>query len=327
VNSSYHRAVFILTIAAVFVAAGSAVSDEDVTKTFSVKSGQKLDIDLKCGGGVYIKGWDKDEVEVSYYENRGDLEDLDIDVKETRSGVKITADFADRDVQTTSLHFRIRVPRKFDVELYTAGGGMEFVGFEGKLEGKSKGGGIELEDMKGDVDLRTNGGGIELTDCDLDGEIRTNGGGIDLENVTGGLRLKTGGGGLNLDNVRFSGEDARVTTGGGGIEVESAPEGVAATTGGGSIDVSDAAKFVDVRTGGGDIDVHTQFGRVEVSTGAGDVEVVVDKSPGELDGSIEIGTGAGDVTLTLPADFSAEFDIDLGYTKGSRRGFEIKIQD
>ena len=336
----YHPCVFILIIAVVVFSAGYAASDEEMTKTFSVKTGQKLDIDLKCGGEVYVVGWDEDRVEVDYYESHGDLEDLDIDIKETRSGIKITADFADRSIQTTSLHFTIKVPRKFDIELFTAGGGMEFIGFEGNIEGRSRGGGIELKDMKGEVDLKTNGGGIEVTDCDLDGEIRTNGGGVQLENVGGNLRIKTNGGPLDLQNVRFGGKEleasgdfdledlfgdgVRVSTGGGNIVVDGAPEGVTVTTGGGPIDVSNAARIVGVRTGGGDIDIHTKFGLVQARTGAGDVDVVVAQSPGKLNGSIEIITGTGDVTLTLPADFSAEFDIDLSYTKNSRRGFDIK---
>jgi DUF4097 and DUF4098 domain-containing protein YvlB len=313
----------VLAVVVVCFATGLATGEEESIKEFSVKSGQKLDIDLKCGGGVYIEGWDEDKVEVAYYESHGDLEDLDIDIKETRSGIKITADFADRRIKTTSLNFAIKVPRKFDVDLFTAGGGMEFSGFEGNIEGKSRGGGIELEDMKGEVDLRTNGGGIEVTDCDLDGEIRTNGGGVELENVTGQLRVKTNGGPLHLENVRFAGDEIHVSTGGGNIDVDGAPEGLAVKTGGGPIDVSDAAKFVSVRTGGGDIDIHTQYGSVEASTGAGDIDVVVDQSPDKSDGGIVIGTGLGDVTLTLPADFSAEFDIDLGYTRDSRRDFEI----
>lgn len=323
-KGKYHPYVFILVLAAAVVSTGYAASDREMRETFSVKPGQKLDIDLKCGGGVYVRGWDENKVEVTYDERHGDLEDLDIDIRETKSGIKITADFVDRRTHSTSLHFVIRVPKKFDVEMSTAGGGMAFRGFEGTIEGKSRGGGIELEDMQGEVDLKTNGGGIEITDCDIDGEVRTSGGGIELENVTGRLRLRTGGGGLRLDNVRFASDMAPVRTGGGGIDVVSAPEGVAATTGGGRIYVSDAAKFVHVRTGGGDIDVHTQYGRVEASTGAGDIEVVVDRSPGELDGGIEIGTGIGDVTVMLPVDFSADFDIDLGYTKDSRRDFEIK---
>jgi DUF4097 and DUF4098 domain-containing protein YvlB len=324
VKGRYYPYVFVLVLAVTAISAGYAVSDEDVSKTFSVTSGKKLDINLKCGGGVYVKGWDENKVEVNYYEDHGDLEDLDIDIKETRSGIKITADFASRHTHSTSLQFVIKVPRRFDVEMSTAGGGMAFSGFEGTIEGRSNGGGIELDDMQGQVDLKTNGGGIEITDCDLDGKVRTNGGGIDLENVTGRLRLRTGGGGLRFENVRFASDTAPVTTGGGGIDVISAPEGVAATTGGGRIDVSHAAKFVELRTGGGDIDIHMQYGRVEASTGAGDIDVVVDRSPGELDGGIEIGTGTGDVRVMLPADFSADFDIDLGYTKDSRRDFEIK---
>jgi len=340
VKNRYHLYVFILIIAAIVLSAGYAASDERMVETFSVKSGQKLDIDLKCGGGVHIEGWDENRVEVAYYERHGDLEDLDIDIKETRSGIKIAADFDDRSIQTTSLYFAIKVPRKFDIDLSTAGGGMEFIGFEGNIEGRSKGGGIELENMKGEVDLKTNGGGVEVTDCDLDGEIRTNGGGVQLENVGGDLRIKTNGGSLDLQDVRFGakdleasgdydledffGEGVRVSTGGGSIDVDGAPEGVAVTTGGGEIDVSDAAKVVGVRTGGGDIDIHTKLGFVQARTGAGDVEVVVDQSPGKLDGSIEIVTGTGDVTLTLPADFSAEFDIDLSYTKNSRRGFDLR---
>ena len=76
-KNTYHLYVFILIIAAIVLSAGYAASDERMVETFSVKSGQKLDIDLKCGGGVHIEGWDENRVEVAYYERHGDLEDLE----------------------------------------------------------------------------------------------------------------------------------------------------------------------------------------------------------------------------------------------------------
>jgi DUF4097 and DUF4098 domain-containing protein YvlB len=136
---------------------------------------------------------------------------------------------------------------------------------------------------------------------------------------------------LSYENVRYSDDDpgnsrgvVKASTGGGSVDVDGAPGGVSVKTGGGAISVENAARSVEALTGGGDIEIHIENGKVEAGTGAGDIELVVDESPGELDGSIELVTGTGDVTVTLPADFPADFDIDLGYTRNSRRDYEIR---
>jgi DUF4097 and DUF4098 domain-containing protein YvlB len=324
---------YVLTLAAmaVLLAAGSVVAADGIVENIPVTSGQKVEIDLSDGGCVTIKGWDEEEVEVTCSDKHRDIEDYEIEIKKTRYGVKVTAELKYGLKRSTNLWVNVKVPRKFDVDLFTAGGALEFRDFEGEIEGKTNGGGIELEDMKGEVQLKTNGGAIEVTDCDLDGKIHTNGGAVALENVVGDLRVKTNGGAISYENVRYRSNDdedfgdvVQASTGGGSVDVDGAPGGVSVRTGGGAIDVSNAARIVEATTGGGDIDIHIINGRIEASTGAGDIDVMVDESPGKSGGSVELLTGAGDVTLRLPADFSADFDIDLGYTRNSRRDFEIE---
>jgi len=327
-NSRY---VLALAAMAVLLAAGAVAGADEIVKKFPVSSGQKVQIDLSDGGSVTVEGWDEEEVQVTCSDKHRDLEDYDIDIEKTRYGVKVVAELEHGNRRSTNLWVIVQVPRKFDVDLSTAGGGLEFSGFEGTIEGKTKGGGIDLMRMKGEVKLKTNGGSIGVTDSDLDGSIHTNGGAVELENIVGGLRVETNGGAIRYENVRHSGDDSdgsgnvvTASTGGGSVDVDGAPGGVKVRTGGGDIDIENAARIVEARTGGGDMEIHAKNGRVEASTGAGDIDVVVDDSPGELDGDIELITGAGDVTLTLPADFSADFDIDLGYTRNSRRDYEIK---
>ncbi len=141
-----------------------------------------------------------------------------------------------------------------------------------------------------------------------------------LRELKGRVRRQTGGGEMTVTDCELNG---KISSAGGGIHIREAPEGAHLSTGGGEIYVRNALRFVTARTGGGDITIEVENGWVEASTGAGDIDVEVIGSLGDRRRGVELVTGLGEVTVTLPADISAELDLELGYTCNSSRDYEI----
>lgn len=330
--------VFALAFAIVCFAAGSAVCEDERSEDFPVSPGQKIEFDIECGGSVTIEGWDQNTARVTYYERHGNLEYFDVKIEKIRDGLKVTAELDER-LNRSSLHFDVRVPRKFDVEFHTMGGGLELTNLEGTFEGRTMGGSLELENVKGEVQLKTMGGEIRVVDSEVDGKIHTMGGPVLVENVVGDLEASSNGGNVRYKNVRTRRGETRaprhlrperitertvlISSMGGGVDVDEAPEGASIYTGGGEIHVRNADQYVEAKTGGGDIDVHIVSGKVEAWTGAGDVDVVVDKDSGEKEGGVTVFTGLGDITLRLPSDYSMKLDLDIAYTRNSSQDYRI----
>jgi DUF4097 and DUF4098 domain-containing protein YvlB len=97
------------------------------------------------------------------------------------------------------------------------------------------------------------------------------------------------------------------TSMGGDLEVRTAPDGATLRTMGGDIRVDSAQGRVTAKTMGGDIEIRDVSGPVDAGTMGGNVEIVVTRG----DGNIEISSLGGHVELTLPANFSGSFDIEL----------------
>jgi DUF4097 and DUF4098 domain-containing protein YvlB len=101
----------------------------------------------------------------------------------------------------------------------------------------------------------------------------------------------------------------RQTSMGGDIDLQSAPDGASLRTMGGDIRVASARGHVVAKTMGGDIEVRNLDGSIEAGTMGGNVEVqVVSKNGG---GDVEISSMGGSIEVTLPANFSGDFDVEL----------------
>jgi DUF4097 and DUF4098 domain-containing protein YvlB len=336
--SKTKNALVLAVVTAVFWIGAAAGSDRH-SETYDVKPGQKLEIDCEDGGGISVSGWDKNQAEIRYSVRNGDLDSYDIEIRKTRSGLKITASVNDRNMNNISLHFDIRLPREFDVEFHSAGGGLELSGLEGEFSGKTMGGGITLHDLRGEAELVTMGGRIRITDSELDGSVHTMGGRVLVENVVGDVRASSNGGSVTYRNVRgrngdrrapghmdvddIEGETVLITSMGGSIDVTDAPEGASVSTAGGRVRVTGARRFVDAATGGGDMRIEVTNGWVKATTGAGDIDVVIREGTGDENNRSSLFSGLGDIVVQLPPDASVEFDIELGYTRNSRRDFKI----
>ena len=108
--------------------------------------------------------------------------------------------------------------------------------------------------------------------------------------------------------VTASTAEARIrqTSMGGDIDVRNAPDGAALRTMGGDIRIGTAAGHVVAKTMGGNIEVRQLDGSLDAGTMGGNVEVAVARG-----GDIEISSMGGHIEITLPANFSANFVVQL----------------
>ena len=91
--------------------------------------------------------------------------------------------------------YELTVPRKCDVRLKTAGGGIQVVTVQGPVNVRTEGGGLEFDRVDGDVEGETQGGGIHATGCNGKMVIKTQGGGIHVASFGGpSVQAETQGG-------------------------------------------------------------------------------------------------------------------------------------
>jgi DUF4097 and DUF4098 domain-containing protein YvlB len=275
-----------------------------------------------------------------------------VNLERTSSGARLSTRFSMQSrSQSSSHHFNIRVPKRFNVRVSSAGGGISISGIDGEFSGNTGGGPIRISDASGRATLSTGGGFVRVTDSNLSGSVSTGGGGVMLQRVRGGLRGSSGSGpvvyasadGADIvsgkGSSRISDERGGVTVGAGGnvtinertgeirddnsgriiyrkaggrVNIGEAMSGADVRTGGGSISIGRSAGDVRAVTGGGDITIGPLDGSASASTGAGDVTITL---RGAGDHSVDVGSGSGRVTLVLPSSFSGRVELETAYTE------------
>lgn len=289
-------------------------------------------------------------------EARRALEDFTVDVRRKGDEVTVVAESrSDRSARYLELDVRLIVPRPFDIDVRTGGGGIDIGDMVGNVTARTSGGGIDVGRVRdGSVDVQTSGGGIDIGGIDNgNGRAETSGGGIEVGNVSGNLKVNTSGGGLDIGRV---GGELIAETSGGGIDIAYGGT-VYARTGGGGIEVAGSAGRVDVKTSGGGIDIARAGGAVEAVTSGGGIDidgaagpVLARTSGGGIDlrdvaGSVEARTsgggiradltgprtageevllesGGGSIELSLPKGVKAEIDAEIRL-QGARRRYRI----
>jgi DUF4097 and DUF4098 domain-containing protein YvlB len=321
----------VLLLAAVTVTAA-----EDGTREFPADSGGTLVLDLDAGGTVNITGTGGSSVSVSYTSSC--TPQCEVSFDETRNGLEVRTRFKEKEGrQNSDIDLDIQVPRYFDVELDSMGGGLSIDGVDGTFEGKTMGGELTLHDVRGEAELTTMGGKITLTDSELDGYLKTMGGEVLFENVIGDVKGSSMGGNVRYKNVQRRDGDlgspdrlrgdlddvttdtVQISTMGGAIEIEDAPEGADLHTMGGDIEIRDARRFVRAKTMGGDIEIDSIDGWVKAITMAGDVDVTVTGSGGD----VTLSSNSGDIALYVPSGFGMDLDLEIAYTRNSRQEYSI----
>lgn len=308
--------------------AGAPAMQNDLDHEVEMSEGETLRINLRPGGSIQIRGWDEERARVRFSLRDTDADAFRFEVERTRSGVEVTSERLRR-LNNVNVRVEVQVPRRCNLELRTAGGGISIRDIEGSISGRTAGGELTLENLIGTIELSTGGGEIFLADSKLDGTVSTGGGKVLVENVEGDIKASSGGGEVVYRNVvtpnhTYPADAVYIRNAGGSIRVDDAPAGAHVTTGGGNIRLRSAGGYVRASTGGGDIRIDAVDGWVEAGTGAGTIEVTMVGEPDDGKRDVTLKSGLGDIYLTLPAGLSARFEIELAYTQNSSQRFEIR---
>jgi hypothetical protein len=154
---------------------------------------KRLTLDLASGGTVKITGRQDKVVHIRVTENGKACGDCGVQLEEGREGVKV---HSSRPASGGTLRFEIEVPEHFDLQLASAGGGVQIEGVDGEINGETASGALELLRLSGTVDLVTKRGDVTLRQSYVSGRVHTSDGRVLLEDVGG--------------NVAGSSEDGKV---------------------------------------------------------------------------------------------------------------------
>jgi DUF4097 and DUF4098 domain-containing protein YvlB len=290
-------------------------------------NGERLLLDLDTGGDVVIHGWDEDSVRIRATLRSPHLSDMTLTLGRDREGAVLRSRFErKRDSQQSDNSFEIRVPRRFDVRLSSAGGNLTIYDVEGEFSGTTGGGEIVLERARGRAQLSTGGGDVRVHDVEMRGNVSTGGGKVTLTEVTGGLRGHSGSGPVIQSarpNVTDGPSRLSITKAGGDIVLDEAPGGAEVHTGGGTVRIGRSAGLVEASTGGGDITIGPVAGSVVAGTGAGTVTVTL-VDAGGAEQNVDISAGVGRVIVRLPASFDGTFDLETAYSRRFGRATRIE---
>ncbi len=318
-----------------------------INETVAASPGEELHLDLDTGAGVSITGWDEPRVEVRGRLGGRDWRESRVEVRRTDGGVLVHTWFEPRHGNHSTSHdLTIRVPKRFDLRLESAGGELTMDGVEGDFRGNTGGGEITLTNLRGSARLNTGGGEVRVSDSHLSGSVSTGGGLIVLSRISGGLKGSSGSGPVvyaeaDRDSAgsedaedaydaydandaydAYDGGDKRHDAGDlGDVDVDNSGRIRGASRSGrlhvsragGEIDLDEAPNGAVLVTGGGDIDVGRAAGLVEANTGGGDIEI------GPVAGSVRAGTGAGDVEVTLVDAGGAKQNVEIHSGNGAIR--------
>ncbi len=286
-----HRYILITGIILPFLFFSMALAEykDSIEESFRVRPGGTLWIDADLGS-IEVETTSRNTVEVKVVRKvRGSsrraarqiLEDLEIVFDQHGNDVKVTArydkpgsGFWDIGRHKLNLKFLVLAPKRYSVNLKTAGGSifvddlegevdartsggsLKFGHIAGPVNGKTSGGSITLDGCEGRVDVNTSGGSIRIGDVNGAVDAHTSGGSITIERAQGPVKAKTSGGSINVNEV-FGAVDASTSGGSVNARMNSQPRGdCRLTTSGGSVNVHmpENVRFdIDAKTSGGSV--------------------------------------------------------------------------
>lgn len=267
-------------------------ADKVLDRTFDVTPGGRLTV-IADSGDITVRGTDSDRVVVHIMAkgSESSLKRMTLSAERTTEGVTVRAeDDPDGWFKWLSfnwnmdLHVTVEVPRRYDIDLKTAGGDLDVARLEGQSDGKTSGGDIRLADLRGPVKMKTSGGDLEVEKkIEGDTHLQTSGGNIVVASVHGGLEVRTSGGGIRLRAIDGT---------------------TVAYTSSGNVLAETMHGDVDLKTSGGDIKGLALDGRIRAHTSGGNINVALIGANRGIDAT----TSGGDITLVLPAGVKGTLD-------------------
>src|SRR5215510_9959744 len=176
-------------------------------------NGGPIAIDGRRNGGVSVKGWDQNQVQVrarvqTAAPTADEARALNGQIRIETGGSKIFASGPEsRQDYQWSVNYEVFVPRHADLSVETQNGGIAIADVNGRIDFTALNGGVVLKRVGGTVRGSTTNGGlvIELGGDRWDGEsldVRTTNGGLMMsvpENYSAHLETGTVNGGVSVD--------------------------------------------------------------------------------------------------------------------------------
>jgi len=236
----------------------------------------------------------------------------------------------------------LQVPRHFNLDIETQGGGIQVAGLDGELRAVTAGGDIRTGDLAGPVRAQTAGGDIDLGNINQRVEAHTAGGSIRVGDVQGDAFLGTRGGEIVAGRItgtvhadtaagdimlRAVSGQVDAQSAGGQIQLGQCGGAVHAATAAGSIHLDGARGRVVAQTAGGSIDLLQLMGAVRAETNAGHILAQIDANRDSF-GASSLQSAVGDVQVYLPPDLpltvKAMIDTAAGHSISS--DFPLVVQ-
>ena len=285
------RTLLLLFVA---IATASALSEENVNQQFDSAPGGKLIVDVDFGTIDVAAGAD-DKVTIAVHrkiDSDNDAQEKEyfastpVSVTKEGNTVTIRARRKQKDHNSNwsgrcnmDARYTVRVPKTFNAELRTSGGGIIGADLTGTMSADTSGGKLKFTRLRGATGATTSGGSIELNGCEGPLKVDTSGGRIEAIDGSGSLEARTSGGSIVVRNF---GGDTKVETSGGRLSFENINGKIVGRTSGGSITARLKSPVP------GDVDLETSAGSIEVTV------------PPDAGLDIEAEASSGRVTSDLP---------------------------
>ncbi|OQX89084.1 hypothetical protein B6D60_00195 [candidate division KSB1 bacterium 4484_87] len=299
------KTIFILVLAALLLVVSMSIAQQlkkhgryyiaDIEKEFKVAPGGILEIkDVR--GDVQITSWSKNVVYIHerrkmdvYTKEEAEAVLKDQKYQYQKIGNKIVVGMKGSYRSYMSSYFDVKLPKKFNATVSTAGGDLRVSDLEGEVKLVTSGGDIDVSKIDGIVKATTSGGDISANKISKEAILTTSGGDIDMDDIKGDVKAATAGGDLSLREIAGN---VRASTSGGDIIVEKNTGNVSVQTSGGDIELYDVGAQVKATTSGGDVVVRRSSGDVKVVTSGGDIDLT------DIQGKISATTSGGDIEAT-----------------------------
>jgi len=264
------------------MATGAVAETEQ--RSFEAAAGGRFVLDADWGK-VEVETWDRDVADI-VVERTDELESLEFDEQE--GTITVRARKKERGIfgwfrSDDAPLFRVTVPRRFDLDLTTAGGKIGIADIHGEIAARTAGGSLAIGEVGGSVHGRTAGGSIRIADATGAVDVVTSGGTIRIGRVGGPVHARTTGGSIHVDDARGS---------------------VSAKTTGGSIKLGEVRGTLDAKTTGGSIRAtlaRQPEGDSTLRTTGGSIDLAVSEEIGvDVDARTTGGRVSSDLNAAAP---------------------------
>lgn len=274
-----HR--FLILAVILFAASPAQAAERTLERTFKVAPGGTLTVDADAAS-IKVTGTESDQVSVRMIArgNEATLESARLEAQQEGDGVTVRMKLNSRGWFSWfswrgDAHIEVTVPRRYQLDLHTSGGGIDVKDTAGVASLRTSGGSITAKNVAGNLEARTSGGSILVDTLRGDVDADTSGGGVQLLNIDGKIRGNTSGGSVHCSLVGAN-RGISATTSGGSIRL-TLPRATAgnldsSTSGGGfsselpvTIKERDGGNVTGTLNGGGPpIEAHTSGGSISL---------------------------------------------------------------